>query len=213
MSADYLAIAHACNTSNSITFLGLAQDVAHAASTSIPKSLVLRARTCLVCPTCLRKVPSLILVCKETRQTFRAVFSEPKVVIPTPVDPIVSVPPSSEPQVAPTPAPVVPPAVIDVPVQISAPDANVALSTDSPDASSVNAPVPLSAAEASAAVSTVPVLQDSDAPKDATLPVAGPSAPRSPDTNKRLREEDPEKQDGRQKKKKKKKGKAADGGG
>jgi len=46
---------------NLVTFLGLAQDMAHNAATTIPKSLVLRA---------------------QTRKTYRAVFSEPRVVIP-----------------------------------------------------------------------------------------------------------------------------------
>jgi len=49
---------------NLITFLGLAQDMAHDAATTTPKSLVLRALT---------------------RKTYRAVFSEPRVVIPTSV--------------------------------------------------------------------------------------------------------------------------------
>ncbi|TFK92218.1 PHP domain-like protein [Polyporus arcularius HHB13444] len=44
-----------------ITVLGVAQDVAHDASTKVPQSLILRA---------------------QTRKTYRAVFSEPKVVIP-----------------------------------------------------------------------------------------------------------------------------------
>ncbi|KAH9026815.1 PHP domain-like protein [Lactarius pseudohatsudake] len=46
---------------NLVTFLGLAQDMAHNAATITPKSLVLRA---------------------QTRKTYRAVFSEPRVVIP-----------------------------------------------------------------------------------------------------------------------------------
>ncbi|ETW75508.1 RNase P subunit P30, partial [Heterobasidion irregulare TC 32-1] len=46
---------------NLITFLGLPQNLAHDASTTTPKSLVLRA---------------------QTRKTYRAVFSEPKVIIP-----------------------------------------------------------------------------------------------------------------------------------
>lgn len=44
-----------------ITVLGLAQDAAHDASTRVPKSLVLRA---------------------ETRKTYRAVLSEPTLVVP-----------------------------------------------------------------------------------------------------------------------------------
>jgi len=56
---------------NLVTFLGLAQDMAHDAATTTPESLVLRA---------------------QTRKTYRAVFSEPKVVIPTtsPAEPAVS---------------------------------------------------------------------------------------------------------------------------
>ncbi|KAI0260767.1 PHP domain-like protein [Gloeopeniophorella convolvens] len=46
---------------NLITFLGLAQNLAHDAAATTPKSLVLRA---------------------QTRKTYRAVFSEPRVVIP-----------------------------------------------------------------------------------------------------------------------------------
>ncbi|KAG6910332.1 hypothetical protein DXG01_011400 [Tephrocybe rancida] len=46
---------------NLITLLGLAQDVSHSSLTKVPKSLVLRA---------------------ATRNTYRAVFSEPRVVIP-----------------------------------------------------------------------------------------------------------------------------------
>ncbi|KAG6888249.1 hypothetical protein C0992_009205 [Termitomyces sp. T32_za158] len=46
---------------NLITILGLAQDVSHSSLTKVPKSLVLRA---------------------QTRFTYRAVFSEPKTVIP-----------------------------------------------------------------------------------------------------------------------------------
>ncbi|KAJ7174267.1 PHP domain-like protein [Mycena filopes] len=49
------------DVANLITLLGLAQEVSHSACTKIPKSLVLRA---------------------QTRQTFRAVFSEPVLVIP-----------------------------------------------------------------------------------------------------------------------------------
>ncbi|KAJ7726358.1 PHP domain-like protein [Mycena metata] len=49
------------DVANLITLLGLAQEVSHSASTKIPKSLVLRA---------------------QTRQTFRAVFSDPVLVIP-----------------------------------------------------------------------------------------------------------------------------------
>ncbi|KAJ7146436.1 PHP domain-like protein [Mycena epipterygia] len=54
------------DVSNLITLLGLPQEVSHSASTKIPKSLVLRA---------------------QTRQTYRAVFSEPVLVIPDPAIP------------------------------------------------------------------------------------------------------------------------------
>ncbi|KAF8215721.1 PHP domain-like protein [Mycena galopus ATCC 62051] len=56
--ADYRAPK---DVANLITLLGLSQEVSHSASTKVPKSLVLRA---------------------QTRQTFRAVFSEPVLVIP-----------------------------------------------------------------------------------------------------------------------------------
>ncbi|KAJ6601098.1 PHP domain-like protein [Mycena vulgaris] len=49
------------DVSNLITLLGLPQETSHSASTKVPKSLVLRA---------------------QTRQTYRAVFSEPVLVIP-----------------------------------------------------------------------------------------------------------------------------------
>ncbi|KAJ7508398.1 PHP domain-like protein [Mycena galericulata] len=49
------------DVSNLITLLGLPQEVSHSASTKIPKSLVLRA---------------------QTRQTYRAVFSDPVLVVP-----------------------------------------------------------------------------------------------------------------------------------
>ncbi|KAF7340941.1 hypothetical protein MSAN_02079200 [Mycena sanguinolenta] len=56
--ADYRAPR---DVANLITLLGLPQEVSHSASTKIPKSLILRA---------------------QTRQTFRAVFSEPVLVVP-----------------------------------------------------------------------------------------------------------------------------------
>ncbi|KAF7347217.1 hypothetical protein MVEN_01476600 [Mycena venus] len=56
--ADYRAPK---DVANLITLLGLPQEVSHSASTKIPKSLVLRA---------------------QTRQTYRAVFSEPVLVVP-----------------------------------------------------------------------------------------------------------------------------------
>lgn len=49
------------DVANLITILGLAQNVAHDASTKVPQSLILRA---------------------QTRKTYRAVFSEPRIVIP-----------------------------------------------------------------------------------------------------------------------------------
>ncbi|GLB40858.1 putative PBP superfamily domain containing protein [Lyophyllum shimeji] len=68
---------------NLITLLGLAQDVAHASLTKVPKSLVLRA---------------------QTRNTYRAVFSEPTVVVlegtEAPVPPTIAALPTSEPQVS-----------------------------------------------------------------------------------------------------------------
>ncbi|KAF7791175.1 hypothetical protein EIP86_002186 [Pleurotus ostreatoroseus] len=63
---------------NLLTVLGLAQDRAHDASTKTPQSLLLRA---------------------QTRKTYRAVFSEPRIVIPDGY-----VPPTAEPP-NPTPAP------------------------------------------------------------------------------------------------------------
>ncbi|KAA1477950.1 PHP domain-like protein [Dentipellis sp. KUC8613] len=83
---------------NLATFLDLPQNLAHDASTTTPKSLVLRA---------------------QTRRTYRAVFSEPKVVIP----------PSSTPNVpvAPEPAP-----------STAAPEP--ALATDLPSASKESTP-------------------------------------------------------------------------
>ncbi|KAJ6617448.1 RNase P subunit p30-domain-containing protein [Mycena sp. CBHHK59/15] len=50
------------DVANLITLLGLPQEASHSASTKIPKSLVLRA---------------------QTRQTYRAVFSEPVLVVPS----------------------------------------------------------------------------------------------------------------------------------
>ncbi|TFK47451.1 PHP domain-like protein [Heliocybe sulcata] len=51
------------DVANLITLLGLPQDVAHHAATTIPKSLVVRA---------------------QTRRTYRAILSEPRIVIPQP---------------------------------------------------------------------------------------------------------------------------------
>jgi ribonuclease P/MRP protein subunit RPP1 len=65
----------------SIAILGLAQDSAHEASTKAPKSLIARARKLFT-----RKYlfasfigPSTII---ETRRTYRAVLSEPRLVVP-----------------------------------------------------------------------------------------------------------------------------------
>ena len=65
----------------SISILGLSQDSAHEASTKVPKSLIARARK-----------PFFILTYVfiylsgssniETRKTYRAVLSEPKLVVP-----------------------------------------------------------------------------------------------------------------------------------
>ena len=66
-----------------VTFLGLAQNEAHDAATTTPKSLVLRARTCFLFVLSSSLASSLQLGgSSETRKTYRAVFSEPKVVIP-----------------------------------------------------------------------------------------------------------------------------------
>ena len=71
-----------------MTFLGLAKDDAHAAATTTPKSLVLRSRAfhfLVAVFFCLPVDPT------ETRKTYRAVFSEPRVVIPatSPAEPAV----------------------------------------------------------------------------------------------------------------------------
>ena len=59
--------------------LGVAQDVAHDASTKVAQSLVLRARTSSRAETFSWQ---LLTIYVETRRTYRAVFSEPKVVLP-----------------------------------------------------------------------------------------------------------------------------------
>lgn len=61
-----------------ITFLELAQNLAHDTSTTTPKSLVLRARCVPYSFSSSHLLTSLL----ETRKTYRAVFSEPRVVIP-----------------------------------------------------------------------------------------------------------------------------------
>ncbi|RPD81229.1 PHP domain-like protein [Lentinus tigrinus ALCF2SS1-7] len=63
------------DVANLITMLGVAQDVAHDASTKVPQSLILRA---------------------QTRNTYRAVFSEPKVVIPQSATATAAQPPEVE---------------------------------------------------------------------------------------------------------------------
>ncbi|KZP26772.1 PHP domain-like protein [Athelia psychrophila] len=69
---------------NIISLLGLAQNLAHDASTTIPKSLVLRA---------------------QTRKTYRAVLSEPRVVIPPEyITAAAEVAPTSTPQLGASPA-------------------------------------------------------------------------------------------------------------
>jgi ribonuclease P/MRP protein subunit RPP1 len=64
-----------------ITLLGLPQNIARDASTTIPKSLTLRARSLnihiAVC------CSSDFLFLSETRKTYRAVLSEPRIVIPS----------------------------------------------------------------------------------------------------------------------------------
>ena len=65
-----------------ITFLGLAQNLAHDAATSTPKSLVLRARAHFLLAHSSTLVESNFVEFPETRKTYRAVFSEPKLVIP-----------------------------------------------------------------------------------------------------------------------------------
>lgn len=59
--------------------LGLAQDVSHSSITKVPKSLVLRARKYQTMLPVIRTELNFII---ETRKTYRAVLSEPKLVIP-----------------------------------------------------------------------------------------------------------------------------------
>ena len=117
-----------------ITVLGLPQDAAHTASTKTPKSLVLRARTPFspLCPITL--TDSFFLVV-ETRKTYRAVFSEPKLVIPEGSVPVPVAPgPSTTPLPigqSSTPGPVAP---IKTPVSVTPAPASTpapALPTDS----------------------------------------------------------------------------------
>jgi len=62
-----------------ISILGLARDAAHEASTRAPKSLIIRARETFHI---LRTVTRFMLIITETRQTYRAVLSEPVVIFP-----------------------------------------------------------------------------------------------------------------------------------
>ena len=66
-----------------ITFLGLAQNIAHDAATITPKSLVLRARAHSLFARSSPLADSHSVI-PETRKTYRAVFSEPTLVIPGP---------------------------------------------------------------------------------------------------------------------------------
>lgn len=63
-------------------FLGLAQNMAHAAATTTPKSLILRARVSFL-SFAHRHSHCITWRFPETRKTYRAVFSEPKLVIPS----------------------------------------------------------------------------------------------------------------------------------
>jgi len=86
---------------NLVTFLGLAQNMAHDAATTTPKSLVLRA---------------------QTRKTYRAVFSEPMVIIPDtsvvqPAQASDSVQTKSSGEQLPEPEPVAPPVPVSVTIE------------------------------------------------------------------------------------------------
>jgi ribonuclease P/MRP protein subunit RPP1 len=61
-----------------VTLLGLAQDISHSSLTKVPKSVVLRARKDL------RLAPLLYIdtLVAETRKTYRAVLSEPRLIVP-----------------------------------------------------------------------------------------------------------------------------------
>ena len=63
-----------------ISMLGVAQDVAHAASTKVPQSLILRARESHGWSVAVTVYIVSWRMFPETRRTYRAVFSEPKVV-------------------------------------------------------------------------------------------------------------------------------------
>ena len=78
------------NQTARISLLGLAQNLAHDASSVTPKSLLIRARkssALFISPHIKGTNWGLFVLCNtgsETRKTYRAVLSEPKLVIPTP---------------------------------------------------------------------------------------------------------------------------------
>jgi len=115
-----------------ITVLGLPQDAAHTASTKTPKSLVLRARMPFSPPLFYITLADSFW-CIETRKTYRAVFSEPKLVIPEgstpgPVAPGPSTTPLPIGQSS-TPAPVAP---INTPVPVAPTPAPASAPTPTP---------------------------------------------------------------------------------
>lgn len=81
---SFLVHANACSRCRTLslhrlTILGLAQNVAHDANSSVPRTQILRARTS---PMFSRPSRTLTRHHAETRRTYRAVLSEPKVIIP-----------------------------------------------------------------------------------------------------------------------------------
>lgn len=86
---------------NRITMLGLAQDVAHSTMSKEPQALVLRARESTY--TCLSRLlrPTFH---EETRRTYRAILSEPRLVIP-----------GVQPQTIPQPPQEAPAGLVDAP--------------------------------------------------------------------------------------------------
>ena len=86
---------------NRITMLGLAQDVAHSTMSKEPQALVLRARESTY--TCLSRLlrPTFH---EETRRTYRAILSEPRLVIP-----------GVQPQTTPQPPQEAPAGLVDAP--------------------------------------------------------------------------------------------------
>jgi len=68
---------------HSISILGLARDAAQEASSKAPKSLIIRARKRFLHPEIYHQVHAIIA---ETRQTYRAVLSEPTVIFPANFD-------------------------------------------------------------------------------------------------------------------------------